>query len=232
MAIAPTKPLIRIAINDTTLPSTGLANKLEPPTSVLTTGYDANELVAAEDLNFTFDNIGSWVQYALDRISELQQQIITERVSIGEIIEITGDSTNPSILKGYGTWESFGEGRVLLGVGEFTDTRGESKTWIDGQNFGEYSHIQTESEMSPHTHTYSGQTDSQTHSHTLGNGFRDDSGTETDGPAGPNDGSSVTVTDETTLSYTYSGTTDQTGDGQAFNITQPSLAVYRWTRVA
>lgn len=66
MATQPTDPIVRVAVNDTTLPSTGLSNKLEPPTSILTTGYDANEIVPAEDLNYILDNFGKWLQYQKD----------------------------------------------------------------------------------------------------------------------------------------------------------------------
>lgn len=66
MATQPTDPIVRIAENDTTLPSTGLSNKLLPPTSILTVGYDANEIVPAEDLNYILDNFGKWLQYQKD----------------------------------------------------------------------------------------------------------------------------------------------------------------------
>jgi hypothetical protein len=66
MATEPTNPIIRIAENDTTLPSTGLTNKLEPITSVKETGFDTNILLSAENLNYILDNIGEWLQYNKD----------------------------------------------------------------------------------------------------------------------------------------------------------------------
>jgi hypothetical protein len=66
MATQPTDPIVRVAENDTTLPSTGLSNKLLPPNAILTTGYDANEIVPAEDLNYILDNFGKWLQYQKD----------------------------------------------------------------------------------------------------------------------------------------------------------------------
>ena len=66
MATEPTNPIIRIAEYDTVLPSTGLSNKLEPVTSVKQTGFDANILLSAENLNYILDNIGEWLQYNKD----------------------------------------------------------------------------------------------------------------------------------------------------------------------
>lgn len=63
MAIQPTNPIIRVAENDTTLPSTGLSNKLEPITSIKTVGFDATTLVSAEELNYILDNFGQWLEY-------------------------------------------------------------------------------------------------------------------------------------------------------------------------
>lgn len=66
MATEPTNPIIRIAENDTTLPSTGLSNKLEPATLAKQTGFDANILLSAEHLNYILDNFGEWLQYNKD----------------------------------------------------------------------------------------------------------------------------------------------------------------------
>lgn len=63
MATQPNNPIVRVAQQDTILPSTQLTNKILPSTSVINVGYDANELVAAENLNYIFDNFGEWLTY-------------------------------------------------------------------------------------------------------------------------------------------------------------------------
>lgn len=256
----PVNEIIRIAEVTQNLPSTGKANKQEPSFSLRNIGYDDDQFASAEELNYTFDNIGQWLQYFEDRVDELQSQIEKERISVGEIIEITGDNTNPSILKGYGTWESFGEGLVTVGVGEYT-----SKIWTDGQTEGSYTHTLTESEIPIHDHGVSGTTESDSHNHTFSgttasdthnhkvrelpsgapqninaDGWIDDSTQSTTGS------SEYTVpTDEDTHSHSYSGTTandshshefsttsDVTGGDGEHNNTQPTIAVYRWKRTA
>ena len=254
MATEPTNKLIRIAELDTTLPIAGGPNKIEPESRILSTGYDDDNAVFAQDLNYTFDNLGQWVQYLVDSVGELKDQIIKERVSVGEIIEITGDSTNPSVLKGYGTWESFGQGQVLVGAGSHTDDRSESKSWIDGQTEGEYRHVQTESELA--THDHAGRTDNDTHFHDYSktdnfSGKAEgsssdlpytetipDNGDSSYGVTGGVDGSCISIkisnTTDTTSSdeHNHPFTTNNTGSSSPMNNLQPSLAVYRWKRTA
>lgn len=237
MATQPTNPISVIAEDDVSLPSTGQPNKVVPNSAILTKGYDDDQVVTAENLNYMFNNLGKWSEYFLERINELQQQIEKERVSVGEIIEITGVSTNPSILKGYGTWTSFGSGLVTVGVGNHTDSRGESKTWSDGQTEGEYKHVQTETEVGSHSHTAS----SDPHTHNL-LGL-------TGGPFDLTDnlsGNKIAGESQGGNSYTNNGvggqqlventaaqvTVDSSPAATAMNNTQPTIAVYRWKRTA
>lgn len=80
MATEPTNPIIRIAEQDTVLPTTQQSNKLEPITEVQTTGFDQNIIVSAEELNYIFDNFGEWLQYLAD-----------EGVSLRDVDIIAGD---------------------------------------------------------------------------------------------------------------------------------------------
>ncbi|UZV41157.1 putative tail fiber protein [Vibrio phage vB_VpaM_R16F] len=229
MATQPTNPIIKIAENDVNLPSTGQPNKNEPSSPIQTTGYDKNQVITAEELNYILNNISEWQIYFKDKVQELESQIENERVSIGEIIEITGDSTNPSILKGYGTWESFGEGLTTVGVGSHTDNRGENKTWVDGQTEGEYQHVQTEAELAQHNHPFSGTTDDNTVATSITQ-YLTPNGTDT-GTAQQQISNTSQNTD-LTHDHPFSGTTDNTGSSSPMNNTQPSIAVYRWKRTS
>ena len=232
----PTNDLIRIAQNTENLHSTGKANKQLPSYTLRTTGYDDDQFMSAEEINYIFDNLGQWSQYFETRIDELILQIEKERVSVGEIIEITGDNTNPSVLKGYGTWESFGEGVVLVGVGSHTDVRLESKTWNDGDSVGEYEHVQTISEIATHTPTatvpdhahnaYGSQVSESTNDPLAGNSISGEdtgSGSYTNYGRGGNQ-----IIQDTSLTITV----EEIGESSPMNNIQPTLAVYRWKRTA
>ena len=59
---------------------------------------------------------------------------------------------------GFGSWTRI-SGRTLVGAGSTTDTRGESRSFTNGQTSGEFRHVLTESEMPNHRHqvgAYSG----------------------------------------------------------------------------
>lgn len=214
MAVIPNVPIIVVADEDVSLPSTGQPNKAEPNSSIQTTGYDDNQVVTAENLNYLLNTISKWQTYFNDKIDELETQIQQERVSIGEVIEITGNPTNPSILKGYGTWEAFGAGRVTVGVGTYIDSRGESKTWADGDMQGTYKHQMVINEMPEHAHEKSGIIPDA-----LTSGF-DISNPRT---------ALWTLSDSNTI---YDVKTATTGQNTPMNNIQPTMAVYKWKRVA
>lgn len=227
----PDNEIIRIAESTVNLPSTGKVNKQVPSYGLRTVGYDKNYRIFAEELNYTLDNIGQWCQYFEDRVDELQAQIEKERVSIGELIEITGDSTNPSILKGYGTWEYFGEGLTTIGVGTHTDDRSEELIFTDGQILGEYKHEQTVSEMAQHKHNVTVVVENDTHSHDM-RGYSVE-GTNTGNQGGT--GAFVITsqgTEEDTHNHNATATESEEGSGDAMNNIQPSVAVYRWKRTS
>ncbi len=226
----PSNPLIRIAEQDTTLPIAGGTNKIEPVDLLKTVGFDKGNKAFAQNMNYIFDNLADWIAYSQERLDNLETQIEKERVSVGEIIGISGDSTNPSILKGYGTWESFGAGQVLVGVGSHTDERSESKTWADGQEEGEYRHVQTPEEIATHSHGNTVTADTHTHdittnadSNTVGVYVTASRGTAT-----------VQKASGKVSSYTHEHTVtiSDSGDSSPMNNIQPSLAVYRWKRTA
>lgn len=160
-------------------------------------------------------------------VTNLTNQIIAERVSIGEIIEITGDATNPATLKGYGTWIAFGEGQALVGVGDFTDDRTELKTWTDGQSEGEYKHNQTVLELFKHGHIVASD---GAHTHPI----YDDHDTGLVVNAVPIVTAASGATTHTVMQSAgvHTHGLGTTGSSAAANNIQPTLAVYRWKRTA
>lgn len=79
------------------------------------------------------------------------QNILLAAHPVGSIeINITG--VNPSTYLG-GTWEAFGSGRTLIGVGTGTDSNNTSQTFSSSElSGGEYTHQLTTSEIPSHTH--------------------------------------------------------------------------------
>jgi hypothetical protein len=121
---------------------------------------------------------------------------------VGAIYQST-NNTNPSTLMG-GTWERFGNGRVLVGVDEAdSDFNTSNKTG------GEKKHTLTIAEMPSHSH---GQVVTANY----------------EGPAIRRDWSS----DGSAGIYSQGVQTEATGGGQAHNNLQPYITVYMWRRTA
>ena len=94
---------------------------------------------------------------------DFKKDIVDLIYPVGSIY-ITMNSTNPSTLFG-GTWEAFGQGRVLIGAGTGNDGS-TSLSFTAGGTGGEYKHALTTSEIPSHTHRFRGTTEANNHSHT------------------------------------------------------------------
>lgn len=70
-AIEPSQPLVYIAKDDVNLPSTGQPNKAIPTNTLQTTGYDKEQVVFGEHLNYILNNHPEWINYNHERIEEL-----------------------------------------------------------------------------------------------------------------------------------------------------------------
>jgi hypothetical protein len=82
----------------------------------------ASVTVTADEVNY-LDGVTSNIQTQLNSIS------MSDAYPVGSIYMNASVSTNPATLFGFGTWESFGAGRVLVGVdsGDSSfDTLGET----------------------------------------------------------------------------------------------------------
>ena len=94
---------------------------------------------------------------------DFKKDIVDLIYPVGSIY-ISMNSTNPSTLFG-GTWEAFGQGRVLIGAGTGNDGN-TSLSFPAGFTGGEYKHYLTTSEMPDHKHSFSGTTAANNRSHT------------------------------------------------------------------
>jgi hypothetical protein len=135
-------------------------------------------------------------------------------------------STNPNTLFGFGTWVTFGSGRVLIS---------QDGTYSAGSTGGAATATLSTTNLPSHTHTYSGTTGSTdlSHTHTYGSSSNYGSGSANAFDA-RNSNSYTTSGASVNMNHThsFSGTTDGTGSGTAFSIVQPYIAVYMWNRTA
>jgi phage-related tail fiber protein len=121
---------------------------------------------------------------------------------IGEIIT-TRRAGNPSTWLGFGTWERYGAGRVLVGY----DEADASFNTLD-KTGGSKNHTLTVAELPPHSHVVD---------------LRNSGG----------DGRDTGFAEEAgNLNYPRTQNTQNTGSGQAHNNLQPYITVFMWKRTA
>ncbi|MBA6088607.1 hypothetical protein H4C81_06830 [Pseudomonas monteilii] len=127
---------------------------------------------------------------------------------VGSLYLNASSATNPATLLGFGTWTALGAGRMLIGVGSGTDSRGETKAFAAGATGGEYNHLLTVPELPSHNHTTP-------------------QGSVT--PPAPGNYASGDDTTSTAFANPVGG---NTGGDQAHNNLPPYLGVYMWVRTA
>lgn len=133
------------ALDDVNLPLTGNPNKLEPTPTLKLTGFDRGQKINVEMFNFMLNRI-------YQAIADLDARTVQAgQLPIGSLYTNMSDPRNPSAILGYGVWESMA-GRVVIGAGTHTDSRGESITFTAGDQGGEFNHVLTVSEMPSHKH--------------------------------------------------------------------------------
>lgn len=86
----------------------------------------------------------------MNEIQKAKTQVKLEAFPVGSIF-ISNTPTNPSTYIG-GTWESYGQGRTLIGAGTGTDSNNTSQLFRVGAMGGEYNHTLTIAEMPNHRH--------------------------------------------------------------------------------
>lgn len=128
---------------------------------------------------------------------------------VGSIYMNMSSNQNPAVLFGFGTWAPLAPGRVLLGAGSGTDSRGETRAFTAGSTGGEFSHQLALTEIPAHSHT----TPQGTTVPASGGSYQYASGDD--------------VTTSTMSNPPPSG---EAGGDQAHNNMQPYLVAYMWQR--
>ena len=129
---------------------------------------------------------------------------------VGSIYMNASDSTDPSVLLGFGTWAAFGAGRVPVGI-DSSDTDFDTAEETGGAK----THTLTKQEIPPHTHSYV-KTDSTSNA----NGY-------------DNNTTAKAVTGSTETGGGNIGeNSDGTGNASPHNNLQPYIVVYMWKRTA
>ncbi len=151
---------------------------------------DENQYVTAKDVQEMIDNN------------------LLKQYPVGSIY-ISTNSQNPSEYIG-GEWESFGEGRTLVGAGTGTDENNVQKLFEIEQTGGEYEHKLTIAEMPSHSH--------------INNSIY---------ATTPAAGTTIRVAvsgGTGTVNYRFNDDSS-TGGSQTHNNIQPYIVTYMWKRV-
>jgi hypothetical protein len=148
---------------------------------------------------------------------------------VGSIYVNAAVSTNPNTLLGFGTWEAFGAGRVMVGFNA-SDALFDTLEETGGSK---------DSAVVSHTHTFSGTTaENGSHNHYVGSNdslANDGSDPNTrefvrDWNAGG--GQTATTNTVAAHDHTISGTTGSTGSSGTNANVQPFIVVRMWKRTA
>ena len=176
-----------------------------------------------------YDEVESSIKEAINQelnnqVNEKSQEAINEKVlaayPIGSIY-VSTSSTNPSEFIG-GEWESYGQGRTLVGV----DSNDSDFSTVEKLG-GEKTHTLTIDEMPSHNH--------------VERMFLDQSGYSSVKPAGYayyiySTQSSNVITwanaQISNMNYWRIGDTEDKGGSQAHNNLQPYITTYMWKRTA
>lgn len=190
-------------------PITNLSEKGEPllvDNLLLQTNTNSFKISYQTLISNLVDNVSVF----LDNNNKLETRPanIEQVYPIGSIYMNTDNSSNPSSYLGFGVWERYNQGRVLISEGLGVDDNGVNEQFNLGDNGGSYTHKLTLSEVPQHTHTSNVSITNQ---------------------------SSVENNAQNayyTMYRTKSVPSTSTGGNQPHNNIQPYLTVYMWVRVS
>ena len=125
------------------------AEKWANPISIKLTGKATSSAVDIDGSSNIDINVTDVTATALDStfFNSLFKQFANKAFPVGFIWEST-DATNPANILGVGTWESYGQGRVLIGAGQGSGL----SNYTAGSTGGEEKHKLTTEELAAHGH--------------------------------------------------------------------------------
>lgn len=164
---------------------------------------------------------------------------------VGSIF-MTVDSRNPNAILGFGVWDKFAQGRVIIGTGTTTDANNVTKTVVNEAKSGAFSVKLTDKNTPAHSHGFGTlkMEDSGAHDHTVDARLHDyavvngNSWVVPHGDiAGEDKRFQSTIGAKTTAgsgahTHVISGETAVYGSGESFDIIQPFIACNIWVRKA
>lgn len=170
----------------------------------------------------------------------------SEAFPVGSVF-ISVVSTNPSTLLGYGTWQAFGAGRILIGLDS-----GDNDFNTDEETGGAKVHTLSIAELPSHTHiqdAHNHTQDAHTHTQNAHNHLQRYNAATTGPASGPvtaPDTSSNTPTNyalatadtvavnqnTTATNQATTAVNQNTGGGSSFNIMNPYIVVRFWKRIS
>lgn len=152
--------------------------------------------------------------------TEIAQSFLDTIYPIGSVYTNATNSTNPGTLLGFGTWVQFAAGRMMLGFGQGTDTRGDTVNFNSvGDTSGEYQHVLTIGEMPAHDHI-SNRNDFDTFNGLV---IKRSSGVNSTGGTDTTPGE---------IDCTQKALPEIEGNNEAHNNMPPYIVVYMWKRTA
>ena len=174
--------------------------------------YDYNNAPSVAAVRNYLDSGGIVRQSDIESIvSQAVSNALLTAHPIGSI-EVNVSGTNPGTYLG-GTWEAFGPGRVLIGVGTGTDANNTSQTFSSAEVIGgEYTHKLTVAEMPSHKHQIKTNNDDWNNS--------------------ANGGKYGTTHDGANSWYNTNWYTENSGGNGAHNNIQPYITAYFWKRIS
>ena len=200
-------------------------------------GFASNAANSASEAKTSETNATISASNASSSASEAAESATQAQTALGQLTNIIDAfypvgsiymsvvNTDPSTLFG-GTWESWGAGRVPVGVGIGTDENGVQRGFNTVESRGgEYTHSLNINEIPEHTHNYS--------DGSIYVGEPPESCITTDGCLNGGDGhllpqsTSETVTDNPEVLQTT-----KTGKSEPHNNIQPYITCYMWKRTA